>query len=96
LEDASTTTWENARDVARILVERGVTRVALVTSAYHMPRASLAFARAGVVFVPAPTGFLAEAAPWRVGDLLPSFVALRESFLALTEYAGALLYSVRR
>ncbi|HEY9595711.1 MAG TPA: YdcF family protein, partial [Spirochaetia bacterium] len=57
MEERSRTTWENARNTASILRERGVGRVALVTSAIHMPRAMLAFTRAGVLCVAAPTDY---------------------------------------
>ncbi len=95
-EGRSRTTWENAREVARILARRGITRVALVTSAYHMPRAMLAFSRAGVSCVAAPTGFSAGTGrPGLLGSL-PSFGSLGLSFTALREYAGIIQYRLRR
>ena len=95
-EGQSTTTWENAREVSRIAAGRGYRTLAIVTSAWHMPRAMLAFRRAGIQGVPAPTGYLTEGRALLPRDLLPSFSALQESALALREYLGILDYAVRR
>ncbi len=102
-EGKSTTTWENAREVARLIAGNNSTgyrgsirRVALVTSAWHMPRAMLAFQRAGVECIPAPTGYLTEGRSLRVRDFLPGFPSLQDSALALREYLGLLSYAARR
>jgi uncharacterized SAM-binding protein YcdF (DUF218 family) len=92
-EGKSRTTWENARNVAQVLARRGIVRVALVTSAYHMPRAMLAFTRAGVTCVAAPTDYRPLL---RSADFLPNFTALGASFTALREYAGIIQYRLRR
>jgi uncharacterized SAM-binding protein YcdF (DUF218 family) len=95
-EGRSRTTWENAREVAKILAQRGITRVALVTSAYHMPRAMLAFSRAGIACVPAPTDYRVSTAHMNLTDALPSFSSLGTSFTSLREYVGIAQYRVRR
>ena len=38
VEDQAHTTMENARQAARIIADRGLTSITLVTSDYHMPR----------------------------------------------------------
>lgn len=50
-------TAENARRMHALLARQGITRIALVTDAWHMPRAELEFGRAGFAVLPAPTGF---------------------------------------
>jgi uncharacterized SAM-binding protein YcdF (DUF218 family) len=57
LDDRSRDTGENAREMHRLLAADQVTRIALVTDAWHMPRSVLEFQRAGFTVVPAPTGF---------------------------------------
>ena len=96
MDDKSRTTWENARNVTAVLRELGVTRIALVTSAMHMPRAMLSFRRSGISCVPAPTDYLSDNARIGAPDFLPSFAALRDSFAALQEYFGLVLYAARR
>jgi uncharacterized SAM-binding protein YcdF (DUF218 family) len=60
LDGRSRDTGENAREMYRLLAADQVTRVALVTDAWHMPRSVLEFQRAGFTVVPAPTGFPTE------------------------------------
>jgi uncharacterized SAM-binding protein YcdF (DUF218 family) len=95
-EDRSRTTRENAAEVAKILVGRGMSRIALVTSAAHMPRALLAFSRAGISCVPGPTNYLSRTVAPAGVDFLPSFDALQECFFAFREYCGMVLYTLRR
>src|SRR3546814_19898055 len=56
-ESESTSTWTNARLSAAKLRAAGIRRFYLVTHAWHMPRALLAFAGTGLEAVPAPPGF---------------------------------------
>ena len=58
LESASRTTWENARLTAALLRKHGWRRVLLVSDAWHLPRAQIAFRAAGVDVQPsAPRAF---------------------------------------
>lgn len=60
LEGRSLDTIGNARESAAILKAGGVSRVLLVTHAWHMPRAKLAFERAGLEVTPAPTAYVGD------------------------------------
>jgi uncharacterized SAM-binding protein YcdF (DUF218 family) len=46
-EGSSSSTYENARNVAAILMPKGIRSIVLVTEAYHMPRAVRLFRHAG-------------------------------------------------
>ena len=53
-ESASTNTWENARNAARICRAHGWTRVIIVSDPYHLWRAHRDFTRAGLTAYPRP------------------------------------------
>lgn len=95
-EERSDNTRQNAEYSAEILLPQGVRRVALVTHAYHMPRAVAAFAAAGFEVVPAPTGFLRSRVPPMLLDFVPRYDVMRYSGLALHELIGQLWYRLRR
>jgi uncharacterized SAM-binding protein YcdF (DUF218 family) len=88
LDDTSRNTRENALNAAALLQQRGIRRVLLVTSAFHMPRAMAQFEAAGLQAVPAATDH-AEPRPvdnWR--SWLPDAEALRDSGRAFKEVVG--------
>ena len=94
VESRSRTTEENARFSADLLRADGIERVALVTHAWHMPRAHRAFERAGLNVVPAPTAFR----PWpdaSLRTLVPSARSLQETAWAWHEWVGRLWYALR-
>ena len=86
-EAASRDTAENASMSAPLLKANGITRVALVTHASHMPRAAELFRREGIEVLPAPTGFRTPS-PSSVEDFLPR--NLRPAREALHEHLGLL------
>jgi len=93
-ESESRDTWENARRTLPLVAAGGT--VALVTSAYHMPRAVLAFASAGFRLVPAPTDYRARRGRYDLLSFAPSFGCCAETFQALRELAGLAWYRLRR
>ncbi|HEV8031914.1 MAG TPA: YdcF family protein [Stellaceae bacterium] len=81
-ERASRNTVENAFHTARLLRERGMTRVILVSDRSHLPRAALLFRRAGLDVV-GRTGILVSssaravaAAVYELGAVLRSLIRL--------------------
>jgi len=54
VEAWSQDTHQKATRSAAILKAEGITRIVLVTHAWHMPRAKLVFERAGMTIIPAP------------------------------------------
>lgn len=93
-EGRSRNTAENARYSAEVLSEAGIERVLLVTEAFHMPRAVLAFEQAGLVVEAAPTAPLDTSQSTTLG-WVPTALALNNSTLALHEYLGWLVYRLR-
>lgn len=96
VEQRSRNTAENARLSAEMLALSGISRIALVTSAIHMPRAVAVFEQAGLAVLAAPTGFVtSEEADLRFGDFVPRASALAGSVSALHEMLGMLWYRLR-
>jgi uncharacterized SAM-binding protein YcdF (DUF218 family) len=87
LEDQSHSTRENAVYTARLARAHGIHRVVLVTSAIHMPRASLLFRQAGLEVVPLAVPERPARDGWQQ-RWLPSRRALSRSGRAFKEYAG--------
>jgi len=94
IEDASLTTWDNARLSAPLLKQAGVQRMVLVTHAWHLRRAVPLFEAQGLGVVPAGTQF-ARTRIDSVVDLLPTPAGLRDSHFALHEWLGILWYKLR-
>ncbi|MGZ8162346.1 MAG: YdcF family protein [Methylobacter sp.] len=88
LESTSANTRQNAVQVARLLKEWGVDRVALVTSALHMPRAKRLFEAQGLAVIPAATDYEAVDTAWDIRKLLPDAEALNGSGRAIKEWIG--------
>lgn len=93
VEEASINTRENASFAAELLKQDGISRVLLVTHAWHMRRAERAFATAGLAVLPAPTLFRRH--PLLPLDWLPSAEGLRDTRTALHEWIGILWYRLR-
>lgn len=89
-ETASRTTYENAVETRKLLGTR--TRIALVTSALHMPRAMALFTRQGFHPTAFPCGYLAGAPESGVREYLPDIEHLENSTRAITEWVGLWLY----
>jgi uncharacterized SAM-binding protein YcdF (DUF218 family) len=87
-ESRSRDTAENARYSAALLQSAGISRIVLVTNAWHMRRAVHEFERTGLQVTPAPTVFL-QYGPAGAA-LLPSADALLDSNRALHEWLGLL------
>lgn len=90
-------TDEEARAVADLLADRlgtnAAPQVLLVTSAFHMRRAQILFARAGVKTVPFPVDFkVSEAETFTLLNLLPNAGSLNMTETALREQYGLLFY----
>lgn len=104
-ESESRNTYESAVACRKILDERGIGRVILVTSAAHMPRSVALFERQGIEVIPAPTDYtvtqsvpqhrLSGRLPSVVISLLPSTEYLEITTRMLKEYFGIFIYKLR-
>jgi len=94
VEDSSDNTLENARHSHDLLARDGMTRIFLVTQAWHMPRSVQVFERAGFEVVPAATAFTTRYKT----DLLsfiPNASALLGSYRFMHEVVGMFWYRLK-
>jgi uncharacterized SAM-binding protein YcdF (DUF218 family) len=94
VENQSESTFANGRFSAALLRAEGIGKIYLVTHAWHMPRAMIAFENTGLEVVPAPTRFVSRSEiTWR--DFLPSMNAFETTYYAVHEELGIAWYRLR-
>ncbi len=93
-EGRSNNTLENARLTRELLAKEGIRRICLVTHAWHMPRARLAFEHAGFEVIATPTAH-ATRHPLVFLHFLPDASALLDSALFFREVIGTVWYRLR-
>ncbi len=100
----SLNTYQNAVNVKKILLERDINRILLVTSAMHMPRSLAIFKHQGLEAIAAPTDFLVTKDELKaigstpksaILNLLPDSRNLENFTLACKEYIGMIIYRLR-
>ena len=103
-DPTSLNTHENAVNVQKIIQQRGIRRILLVTSAMHMPRSLRIFQRQGIDAIPAPTDFLVSqqeleepnSSPQAIMlSLIPDTERIDRTTRALKEYIGMAVYRLR-
>lgn len=104
-EAESRNTYENAFYSRAFLEERGIDRIILVTSAFHMPRAVGLFRAQGMDVIPAPTDYSVTQAGWeqlwqpnltaQLFNFFPDVSNLDDTTRVIKEYLGILLYRLR-
>ena len=105
LQDRSQNTAEDAQYSAQILKEKGVGRILLVTSAWHMPRALRLFEAQGLEVIPVPSDYNVTERMWRTMlhsdwrtmmlNTLPNVGNLGLTTRMLKEYFGLFVYGLR-
>ncbi|MBR5381088.1 MAG: YdcF family protein [Oscillospiraceae bacterium] len=87
LETESLTTGQNAKYSAEIIRARGFVKPLLVTSAFHMKRSVLNFAKHGIEVTPFPAGYRVNTKPrvFHYMWLSPQASALEDSVCVLRE-----------
>jgi uncharacterized SAM-binding protein YcdF (DUF218 family) len=92
VEDSSRTTYENAVGSARLLAERDIRRVVLVTDAVHLRRAVACFRKQGLDVVPCGCRYRALGRDGGPVDYLPDPSAAVGVDEAAHEWLGLALY----
>jgi uncharacterized SAM-binding protein YcdF (DUF218 family) len=92
VESSSRTTYENAVDSARLLKDRDIHRVVLVTDAAHLRRAVACFRKQGLDVVPCGCHYRALGRNGGLADYLPDPSAAAGVEEAAHEWCGLALY----
>jgi uncharacterized SAM-binding protein YcdF (DUF218 family) len=94
-EGNSRNTRENAVETLRLLKNRQLNRVLLVTSAFHMPRALASFRGVGINAIPSPSSISAESSQPALLNWIPSLDGLGTTRSVVHEKIGILVYRMR-
>lgn len=93
-EGRSRDTWQNAEFSAAMLREAGITRIYLVSHAWHLRRAIGAFTRFGVIVTAVPVR--THGPPrWSPEEFVPTTTGWVASFHAMHEWIGIAWYALR-
>lgn len=105
MQSKSENTYEDALYSSKMLREKGIGEVILVTSAMHMPRAKALFEEQGISVIPAPVDFTVTEQAWEstfkpswkeaLIYLLPNESSLGLTTSVLKEYIGMFIYGLR-
>jgi uncharacterized SAM-binding protein YcdF (DUF218 family) len=97
IEDVSRTTWQNMREIAKVVERDGYERVLISTTAYHMRR-SIWMAEhhmPGIEIIPWPSGWRSVRYHLAFNSFAPSARAFHDSCTALRELVGFAVYRLR-
>lgn len=92
-EERSRSTYENALYGAQILRSRNISRIVLVTDAYHMRRAEQCFRKQGLSVIPAPCKFYLFQSEF--DTFLPGAKAVEWNERVIHEVLGLIWYRMR-
>lgn len=91
-EDRARSTYENARETARLLEPRGIRTLVVVTDAAHLPRAIRCFRKQGITALPGGCRQRATVFQFSPLSLLPSAGSARSFLEACHEWLGLAWY----
>lgn len=95
LEQEASNTYENGAYSAAILKANNISRVIVVTQAWHMPRALWSFEHAGIAAIPAPVERTYPDTRFHWVDLEPDYASFAKTFYAVHELVGLAVYRLR-
>jgi uncharacterized SAM-binding protein YcdF (DUF218 family) len=92
-ENRSRNTLESAKALKSVIKGNGII---LVTSAFHLKRATAMFTKQGFRVLPAPAGYRGEHKKTTFFSFIPNAESLGDSSTAVYEYAALLWYSLNK
>ncbi len=94
-ESYANNTWQNAMYIKKLLAEKDINHIILVTSAWHMPRSVWCFESQGLHVIAAPTDYITSQQAYDLRSFVPRWTVFSDSGLALHEYLGILWYHLK-
>jgi uncharacterized SAM-binding protein YcdF (DUF218 family) len=95
IEPNSRNTYENAFNTRALLEKHGISRIILVTTASHLPRAVRCFKKLGMQPIPYGVDYHSRANPsYDMFTIIPKVGALEYASAAIHEYVGLLIYTL--
>jgi len=95
VEKNSQNTYENSLFSSKIMTKYQLKSYYLVTNAFHMPRAMMAFKKHNPNIIPAPMGFNHNRLSLEPVNFLANSKSLWQNYLALHEIIGLYWYKIR-
>ncbi|BCY18478.1 hypothetical protein hrd7_23270 [Leptolinea sp. HRD-7] len=105
LQTKSQNTYEDAVFSAKILKEKGISKIILITSAMHMPRSVGLFEKQGITVIPSPTDFTVTEDGWRrmfspnletfLTNIVPNSSSIGLTTSVMKEYIGMIVYRLQ-
>jgi uncharacterized SAM-binding protein YcdF (DUF218 family) len=95
VEPQSASTADHAFYCARLLREKRIHKIALVTEAYHMLRSEACFRKQGFEVLPAPCAFRSATFGDAIDDWVPNTSAVRSNEHVAHEWVGLAYYWLR-
>ncbi|MCX7965926.1 MAG: YdcF family protein [Syntrophorhabdaceae bacterium] len=94
-EENSKDTYENAQLVKEILSKKGLKRIVLITSAFHMKRSEQLFKKHFSFVLPYPTGYRTSRSDYTIMSYMPHGENIAFVAYSVKEYLGILFYRLK-
>ena len=93
-EGRSKDTFENAKYVKELAGQHKITKIVLITNAYHMKRSKMLFDKHFKEVLPFPTGYKTSRIKYDVFSYLPNACNMAIISIAIKEYLGIIFYKI--
>jgi len=93
-EGKSKDTFENARYVKEIAEKHKITKIVLITNAYHMKRSKMLFDKHFKEILPFPAGYKTSDIKYDIYSYMPNALNILAIYTATKEYLGILFYKI--
>ncbi len=96
IDSLSRNTYENAVEVNRMIKKMSLEDqpILLITSAYHMPRATKCFEKQGLLVIPYPVDYRSGNEGFQLSYMIPSHISINQWNILLKEWVGYYVYQL--